>query len=297
MAVRAHEIAAYLGKDLNGMDRDVIKPCSLNNCIEGGLVFLTKYSESMLSMLSEQENITAIVTPEYHGKLSCSYILSDNPRLDFARTLQAFFSLPKETPACIAETAVIGNNVILGDGVSIGEYSIINDNVVIGDRTEIHHHVVINANTHIGADCQIRSNTIIGEEGFGFERDENGTPIRIPHMGGVIIGDNVEIGVLCSIARGTIDNTIIGSNTKIDTHVHIGHNANIGNGCFIIACAQISGSAQIGENGWFGPNSSVKNGIHIGAGVLIGLGTVVTKSLPDNVVAAGCPARILRTND
>ena len=90
MTVRAKEIAAYLGKELHGADRNVIKPCSLNNHCEGGLVFLKKYNESMLSILSEQENITAIVTPEYHGNLSCSYVISDNPRLDFAQILQEF---------------------------------------------------------------------------------------------------------------------------------------------------------------------------------------------------------------
>ena len=295
MAVRAKEIATYLGKDLYGADCDVIKPCSLNNHCEGGLVFLKKYNESMLNILSEQENITAIVTPEYHGKLSCSYVISDNPRLDFARVVQEFF-VPKAVPG-IAETVRIGRNVLLGKDVTIGEYSVIGNDVVIGDGTEIRHHVVIGDNTLIGRDCLIKSNTVIGEEGFGFERDERGVPIRIPHLGKVIIGNNVEIGASTVIARGTLDDTVIKNNVKIDDQVFIAHNVFVGECSMIIACAEISGSAHIGEMTWLGPNCSVMNGISIGSNCFIGLGTVVTKSLPDKVVAAGCPARILRRND
>jgi UDP-3-O-[3-hydroxymyristoyl] glucosamine N-acyltransferase len=294
MAVRAKEIAAYLGKELHGADRDVIKPCSLNNRCEGGLVFLKKYNESMLSILSEQENITAIVTPEYHGNLSCSYVISDNPRLDFAQILQEFFA--PEAISGIAETARIGRNVSLGKDVTIGEYSVIGNDVVIGDSTEVRHHVVIGDNTVIGRDCLIKSNTVIGEEGFGFERDEMGVPIRIPHLGRVIIGNNVELGASTVIARGTLDDTVIENNVKIDDQVFIAHNVFVGSGSMIIAEAEISGSAHIGEMTWLGPNCSVMNGITIGSNCFIGLGTVVTKSLSDNVVAAGCPARILRIN-
>ncbi len=295
MAVRAKEIATYLGKDLNGADRDVVKPCSLNNCCEGGLVFLKKYNESMLSMLSGQENITAIVTSEYNNKLSCSYMISDNPRLDFARVLQEFFA-PKAVPG-IAETARIGRNVSLGKDVIIGEYSVIGNDVVIGDGTEIRHHVVIADNTVIGRDCLIKSNTVIGEEGFGFERDEMGIPIRIPHLGKVIIGNSVELGALNTVMRGTIDDTIVADNVKTDDHVQIGHNVRVGQGCLITACAEISGSAHIGEMTWLGPNCSVMNGIKIGDNVFVGLGTVVNKSVESNVVVAGSPARILRKNN
>jgi UDP-3-O-[3-hydroxymyristoyl] glucosamine N-acyltransferase len=294
MAVRALKISKYLGRELYGKDRDVIKPCSLDNCCDGGLVFLKKYDERMLSILSGWQNITAIVTLEYHGKLSCSYVISGNPRLDFARVLQEFF-VPKVLSG-ISETARIGRNVSLGKDVTMGDYSIIGNDVVIGDGTEIRHHVVIGDNTIIGRGCLIKSNTVIGEEGFGFERDEKGVPIRIPHLGKVIIGNNVEIGALNTVMRGTLDDTIVADNVKTDDHVHIGHNVRVGQGCLITACVEISGSAHIGEMTWLGPNCSVMNGITIGDNCLIGLGTVVTKSLPDNVVVAGCPAKILRKN-
>ncbi len=172
--------------------------------------------------------------------------------------------------------------------------SVIGDNVIIGDNTEIRHHVVIGDNTVIGNNCLVKSHTVIGEEGFGFERDENGVPIRIPHLGRVVIGNNVEIGALNTVMRGTLDDTIVADNVKTDDHVHIGHNVYIGRGCVITACAEISGSAKIGEMTSLGPNCSVMNGISIGSNCIVGLGTVVTKSLPNDVVAAGCPARVLR---
>lgn len=294
MAVRAFDIARYLGKELNGLDRDVIRPCSLNHCCEGGLVFVKKYDENMMRILSQQQNITAIVTPEYDRKISCSYVVSENPRLDFALVLQEFF-VPKAVPG-IAKTAQIGSNVSLGTDVIIGEYSVIGKDVTIGARTEIRHHVVINPGTVIGHDCLIKSHTVIGEEGFGFERDQNGVPVRLPHLGRAVIGDNVEIGASVVIARGTLDDTIIDSNVKIDDNVFIAHNVFVGSNSMIIAEAQISGSTIIGEKCWLGPNCSLINGINIGNNCFIGLGTVVTKSLPDDVVVAGCPARILRTN-
>lgn len=292
MTVQAKEIASYLGKELYGANRYVTKPCSLNNYCEGGLVFLKKYDEKMLSVLLEQENITAIVTPEYYGKLSCSYVISNNPRLDFAQILQKFF-VPEKIPN-IAKTARIGKGVKLGEGVIIGEYTVIGDSVNIGNNTEIRHHVVIGDNTVIGRDCLIKSNTVIGEEGFGFERSEKGIPIRIPHLGRVIIGNNVEVGASTVIAKGTLDDSVIENNVKIDDQVFIAHNVFVGSDSMIIAEAEISGSAQIGKMTWLGPNCSVMNGITVGSNCFIGLGTVVTKSLPDNIVAAGSPAQILR---
>lgn len=295
MAIRASVIANFLGEKLHGLDRGIIKPCSLNNCCNGGLVFLKKFDVQTLNTIAEHNEITAIVVPEYDGKITCSYIISDNPRLDFARVLQMFFVAKKVSK--VAETAKLGEGVKLGNGVIIGEYSVIGNQVTIGDNTEIRHHVVIGDNTLVGKDCLIKSNTVIGEEGFGFERDEARVPIRIPHLGRVIIGDNVEIGASTVIVKGTLDDTIIRDNVKIDDQVFVAHNVFINENSMIVANAEISGSVQIGANCWIGPNSSVMNGIVIGDNVFVGLGAVVTKSFEDNVVVAGNPARVLRRKD
>lgn len=293
MPVRSKVIAAFLGKELNGQDRDVLKPCSLNQCCEGGLVFVKKFGEGIIEKLAASEDITAIVIPEYKDKLKCSYIVSENPRLDFALAVQEFFVV--KIPPRIADSACLGNNVSIGQKVTIGEYSVIGSNVVIGDGTEIRHHVVIGDGVHIGNSCLLKSHCVVGEDGFGFERDKENKPIRLPHWGTVIIGDQVEIGSFTSIMRGTLDNTFIEDYVKIDDHVVIGHNVHIERNCLLTAC-QVGGSTHIKKDTFLTTNATIKNGIVIGENVLVGIGSVVNKSLPDNVVVVGNPARILKDN-
>jgi UDP-3-O-[3-hydroxymyristoyl] glucosamine N-acyltransferase len=133
----------------------------------------------------------------------------------------------------------------------------------------------------------------IGNEGFGFERDEKGVPIRMPHFGNVVIEKNVELGSFVAIDRAVMGSTFIGENTKIDNHVHIAHGAQIGKNCLIVAGAVIGGSAEIGDNCFIGMNASIKNKIKIGKGVTIGAGAVVVKEVPDGWTVIGNPARRL----
>lgn len=293
MNSNALEIAAFLGKELYGPDIQIEKPCSINRVSENCLFFLAYYNEEYLGLAKNLTDCLAIVLQEYVGKLKCSYIISDNPRLDFSRAIQEFFIIRK-TSKGVAESARLGENIQFGKDVVVGEYCVIGDNVSIGDRTEICHHVVINEGTKIGSDCLIKSNSVIGEKGYGFERNNEGVPMPFPHIGKVIIGNNVEIGALNTIARAALDATIIGNNVKTDDHVHIGHNVVLEDNCQITACAEISGSVLIGKGSWLGPNCSIMNGIEIGEGCYVGLGSVVIKSLPPNKVVAGSPARILR---
>ena len=288
MGVRAIEIASYLEKELNGEDRNVIKPCSLNKTIDGGLVFVKKYNENMLSQLLGHQNITAIVLPEYEGKLTNSYILSENPRLDFARVLQKFF-VPV-TKSFISPTAKIGENVILGGNVSIGAYSVIGNNVKIGDNTTIRNHVVIGENCIIGKNCLLKSHCVIGEEGLAFEKDENGVPVRIPHFGSVQIGDRVEVGSCTTIMQGTLDNTIIEDDVKIDDHTLVAHNVYIEQNCMITASA-IGGSVRIKQGTFLTTGSVIRNGIIIGTNVLVGIGSVVQKDVENNTIISGNPAK------
>ena len=223
-----------------------------------------------------------------------TYILVNNPRLCFAKLLSKYYKPPVEFK--IHPTAIIGKNSHLGR-VSIAPYAVIGNNVRVGDGSIIFPNVVISDNIVIGRNVIIKPNTTIGQKGFGFEFDKNHIPIPIPHIGGVLIGDNVEIGANSTICRGTLSNTIISDFVKIDDDVFIAHNVHIGPRTLIIACAEISGSAKIGSDCWLGPNCSITNDITIGNKVLVGLGAVVIKSVPDKVVVAGNPARILRKNE
>lgn len=150
--------------------------------------------------------------------------------------------------------------------------------------------VMILPNTDIGKDCKIGGGTCIGYEGFGFEREEDGTPFRIPHIGKVIIGDRVEIGHNSVIARGTVGNTVIGEDVKIDDMVFIAHNVTIGDCTMIAAGAVICGSVKIGINCWIGAGCRIKEHVIIGDYATIGLGAVITHN-----VTAG--ERIIKFNE
>jgi UDP-3-O-[3-hydroxymyristoyl] glucosamine N-acyltransferase LpxD len=222
---------------------------------------------------------------------------SINPRLDYAYKLQ--FILQYHNNCNLQETTCfssnIGKNSIIGIDTFVGYNVVIGDNVTIGKGCIIKSGAIINDNVIIG-DCSIiRENAVIGGYGFGFERDEGGIPVRIPHVGGAVIGEKVEIGALTTVASGTVEPTVIEDYVKVDDHVHIAHNCHIGKGCIITACAEISGSVIIGDKTWLGPNCSIINGIKIGKNCTIGIGAVVKKSVMDNSVVTGDPARPLKS--
>jgi len=142
----------------------------------------------------------------------------------------------------------------------------------------------------VGSCFKVGTNTVIGGEGFGFAKDGDKW-IRMPHIGRVIIGDNVEIGSNCTIDRGCLDNTIIGNGVKIDNMCHIAHSCKIGDNTIITAGVIFSGSVTVGKNVWIAPNSTIKNGITIGDNAFIGIGSNVIKDVPEGATVYGNPAR------
>ncbi|MEM7470535.1 MAG: DapH/DapD/GlmU-related protein [Pseudomonadota bacterium] len=215
-----------------------------------------------------------------------------NPRLAFGKLVEAFF-LPK--PACaIHPSATIDPTSTLAPDVSIGPGAVIGPNCSIGARTQIGANTVLERNVQIGADCIIRAGCAIGQAGFGIETDLDGSNFQLPHIGGVVVEDQVTIGCLTTIAGGTLEPTRICAGAMLDDQVFIAHNVHVGERSLVIACAEVSGSVQIGKGCWIGPNSSIMNQASIGDRSLVGLGAVVTKSCPENVVLIGSPARVLK---
>jgi len=182
---------------------------------------------------------------------------------------------------------------VAGDCI-VGAFAVIEDGVVLGSGTRIGHHTVIGANTLIGPGSAVGSHTVIGSSGFGFEYELDQAWHRIPHVGGVQIGADVEIGSCVVIARGTIDDTVIEDQVKIDDHVFVAHNVRIGKNTLVVAGSELSGSVTVGEQCWIAPQVAVKNGVTIGANNTIGIGCVVLDDTPDNAVVVGNPGRILR---
>ena len=220
------------------------------------------------------------------------YIPVDHPRLVFAMIVDRFY--PKKTRTGIDSTAIIGDNCQIGEEVYIAPHCFIGDNVVIGNGTVIHPNVTIYADTRIGKNVIIHSGTVIGADGFGYEKNDQGEFIKFPHIGGVEIEDDVEIGANTCIDRGTLSNTYIGRNVKIDNLCHIAHNVQVGENSVVIALSMIGGSTKIGRNSWIAPSTTVKNGITIHDDTLVGLGAVVLKNVEAGDVVAGVPAKSIK---
>lgn len=262
-----------------------------NSIIE--IIGVSSFEKISLGILAfSTQNIKTIsngIVIGMEDNLSENLIISSKPRLDFIRALEiineqvGFKQIT--TPPFIPSSVKLGRNVVIENGVSIG------------DNTIIEHNVVIATGSTIGSNCLIRANASIGSDGFGFERAEDGTPIRFIHLGGVEIGNNVEIGANTCIAKGTLGNTVLEDNVKVDNLVHISHNCHVQKGAFIIASSVLCGGVTVGENVWVAPNATVSQKLSLGEKSIIGLGAVVTKSVENKTVVAGNPARILRKID
>ncbi len=283
------DIANFLKSNFFGFNFYIEKASSLDKASDNVLVF------SKGNKLEDLTSKCLVLVPldfEYHENVSYSIIKVENPRLAFAKVVNHVFI--DDQNFGISKTVKIGDNAIIDESVSIGEYCLIGKNVIIKKGTKINHHVVISDNIIIGENCYIKSGAIIGEDGFGFDFEKDGTPIRIPHIGAVVIGNNVEIGSNTVIVRGTLNDTVIGNNVKIDDQVFIAHNCDIGDKTVIIAFAEISGSVKIGENSWIGPNCSIMQKINIGNNVTIGIGAVITNNIEDNKKVMGLEGLELR---
>ncbi len=284
--IKASEIAGFLGKQLSGKDVEITGVCSVDMMENGKVTFLSK------NKFQENLNTKALLvvkeSKEIDPKSSNSYIKVSNPRLSFAKVVNKFFISKKKFG--ISSSAKIGKEVVIGKDVSIGENCVIGDNVIIGKNTTINHNVIIEKNTIIGENCYIKSGSVIGEDGFGFDFEKTGVPVRIPHLGKVVVYNNVEIGANCTIARGTIKDTVIHKNVKIDDQVHIAHNCIIGKNTIITAQVIICGSVEIGENCWLAPNCSIIQKVKIGNRVKIGIGAVITNDIEDDKTMMGLDA-------
>ncbi|MFD1244753.1 UDP-3-O-(3-hydroxymyristoyl)glucosamine N-acyltransferase [Paralysiella testudinis] len=266
-------------------DFEITNVAALNQITEGSFSFAK-------SIQNIEVNCAILVSekPKMPMQKKTCYIYTDNPRLNFIRVLDflekhiGFSHFDFESQ--IHPSVIMGSNVLIERGCKIAEDVI------------LEHNVVIYSGTSIGKNSRIRANSSIGGDGFGFERmGEEGLPIRFPHLGGVEIGENVEIGSNTCVVRGVLSNTIIKNYVKVDNLVHIAHNCIIEEGAFVIACAELSGGVHIGRNAWVGPNACIIQKLSIGENALIGIGSVVTKSVADNAIHAGNPAKFIRNQD
>lgn len=277
----------------------------IEEAAEGEITFISnpKYAKYI-----EATNASAVIVSKDFPKSAKAIIRTQNPYLSFLKVLQTFH--PKSDTiaqgihpsAVIDETAQIGKDVRIGacvvidKNVKIGENVRIYPGTVIGQSVEIGNNVIIYANVvlrehvSVGNNVIIHSGTVVGSDGFGFAK-EGQQYHKIPQVGTVVIEDDVEIGANCTIDRATLGRTIIHKGVKLDNLIQVAHNVEIGANTVIAAQTGISGSTRIGQNAVIGGQVGFVGHIEIGDNTTIGAQSGVSKSLPENSVYFGYPAR------
>lgn len=248
--------------------------------------------DTAASVVFCKPEVAAEVTPS-NGK---AIVALANPRLAFirfARQWQVAVAAASEGPR-VAATARIAPSATLAADCRVGEYTVIGEHCSVGPRTVIHDRVVLRPNTRIGADCVIQSGVTLGEDGFAYERNEDGSLEKFPHVKGVVLEDGVEVSANCSVARGSLTDTVIGAGTKLDALVHVAHNVRIGRNCMLTAGTIIGGSTTLGDSCWTGLNSTIRDRIAVGSNVIVAAGACVLKPVPDGDVVAGVPAKSIK---
>jgi UDP-3-O-[3-hydroxymyristoyl] glucosamine N-acyltransferase len=302
--MKLKKVADIIGGRISGdPDVEIIGVAGIKEAGEGYITFLA--DKGKLKNIHDLKASAVIVKEEIEG-LSNNMLIVDNPHLAFARVLEIFYVKPY-TPFGISDRAVIGNNVKIGDDVSIYPLAYISDNVTIGsrvtispgvfigegtsigDNTFIYPNVTIREAVKVGKNVIIHSGTVIGSDGFGYvkERDSH---YKIPQVGGVVIEDEVEIGANVTIDRATVGNTIIGSGTKIDNLVQIGHNVIIGKNCIIVAQVGISGSVEIGDSVVLAGQVGVRDHVKIGSRTMVGAQSGIANDIGEGQIYSGSPA-------
>lgn len=289
------EIAAWLGGEVCGDNGvKVSQIASLRHATAGQITFLT--DTRYLPMLAATKASAVLVSPDHASVTALPRILVKSPYVAFAK-VSAKFNPSQDEPVGIDSSAQIADGCTIGANVSIGAHAVISQGVVLSDGAkvgagcylgrgvEIGTQTLLNANVSIysgcklGDRCIVHSGTVIGADGFGYAEDD-GQWVKIPQIGCVLIGHDVEIGANTTIDRGALDDTLIEDGVKIDNLVQIGHNCRIGAHTVIAGCVGIAGSASIGKHCKIGGAAMVLGHLEIAEGVTISPGSMITRSIP-----------------
>lgn len=301
------DLAQYIGATVNGDDSITVSSlATLAGAKTGQVAFLanSKYKQQ----LSATKASAVILSEDCLSDCSTNALVMKNPYVGFAKVAQLLDTTPSpadsiHSSAAISDKASIGENVAIGANAVIEDGAILESNVVIGAGSFIGKNAKISMNTRlwsnvsvyhnviIGKDCLIQANTVIGSDGFGYA-NESGKWHKIPQLGTVIIGDNVEVGASTTIDRGALEDTVIGDGVILDNQIQIAHNAVIGENTAIAGCTVIAGSTTIGKNCVIAGLVGVNGHIKVADGTVLTGMTMVTKEIKEpGVYSSGMPAQ------
>ena len=269
------QIAQRLGGRVVGESGILIRQVgSLERATREQITFLS--NSKLKAKLAETRAGAVILAPGNEKLTGLPRIVADNPYAYFARVSQLFN--PVVTQSGIHPTAVIAPSAKLGRNVSLGAGCVVGENVVIGEDSCLYPRVVLYPGCTIGARVVIHAGAVIGADGFGLA-PENGRWVKIPQIGAVRIGDDVEIGANTTIDRGALDDTVIEEGVKLDNQVQVGHNVRIGAHSAVAGCVGIAGSARIGRHVTIGGAAMIHGHIEIADHVHVSAGTLISRSL------------------
>jgi UDP-3-O-[3-hydroxymyristoyl] glucosamine N-acyltransferase len=294
MAIRLGDLADAIAAELRGdPDIEVARVATLDGAQAGDLAFL--YNKQYRKFLKVTAASAVILYPDDSADCPVAALVSNNPYLAYARAATLLHPVSRCTPgihasACIAGTADIDPTAYIGPLAVVEDYArigaecvvgprcLIGQGAVIGDYTRLVANVTLMYATTVGRRCLIHPGAVIGADGFGLARDHS-LWIKIPHLGGVQIGDDVEIGANTTIDRGALKDTVIEEGVKLDNQIQVGHNCRIGAHTAIAACTGISGSTRIGRRCTIGGGVGIAGHIEIVDDVMIKAAASITKSI------------------
>lgn len=289
------EIAQRLGAQLIGDgSRRVTGLATLSDAGPDDIAFLA--NRGYLRYLADTRAGAVLLHPSHADVCPTDCLALDNPYLGYARLSALFDPLASRDEPGVHPSAVLGDNVRLGQGVQIGAQAVIEDGVSLGDRVIVGPGCVVGAGTLIGDGTRLHANvsvyhgvvigkrvilhsgSVIGGDGFGFAHDGSRW-YKIAQLGGVILGDDVEVGSCSSIDRGALGDTVIGDDVKIDSQVQIAHNVQIGDHSALAGCVGIAGSTKVGSNCMLGGGVGLSGHLAICDGVQVTGMSLVTNSI------------------
>ncbi len=303
MGVSLGLLAVRYGCQLRGdPDRIVERVATLARADDRSVTFLA--NSSYRSQLAGTRAAAVILAPADAAGCEVPVLVTPDPYVVYARVAADLHPAVPVQPgvhpsavlgpgttvpsSCeVGPGVVLGAGVVLGERVVLGPRTVLGDRVVIGSDTRLMPGVTVCADVRIGLRCVLHPGVVLGSDGFGFAREREGSYVKVPQLGSVELGNDVEIGANTTVDRGSIDNTVIGDGVKLDNQIQVGHNVRIGEHTVIAAQVGISGSTTIGARCTIGGQAGFAGHIVVADDVVIGGGTSVTGSIREAGVYGG----------